>query len=310
LEPEKEPSSLSQTSLWPLALLGILVSWAAFSQRPQKEHFHKSAHPQNSTPDESSDAPPRLVANLDLPTVPPQDRSPNRDKELTPVWRKIAECAAILIALGLLVANIFQTRATQKAAKAAEDANKIANDNLVRVQRPWLAVDGAMVTLEPISINTVKISSQGPQIQMRLTVGFWIKNFGVAPAFHTGIYIAPVSYQRGSDIPALNAEFDRTVTATCRMADLGSAPVSTSDTGNGPYIFPNNRFPMQWPINATSANPQLDTWLTVVGCITYRDQFKNSAPHHTHFCFRSPKAIIAITAKQAFGDCGQNEEAD
>jgi hypothetical protein len=224
----------------------------------------------------------------------------------TPLWKNILECVAVLIALGLLIANICQTGATRKAAKAAEDANKIANDNLVRVQRPWLAVDGSMFTLTPVSLKRV----QGSQTQMLLTVGFWIKNFGVAPAFHTGVYVAPVTYQRGTDIPAHNAEFDEAVKSTCRMADAATKPVSTADTGSGSYVFPNNRYGSKWPIDATSPNPELNTWLTVVGCITYRDQFEKTPPHHTHFCFRSDTAITAITAKQVFSECGQNEEAN
>jgi hypothetical protein len=52
-----------------------------------------------------------------------------------PWWKGPAEIAAVLVALGLLIVNICQSRSTEKAARAAETANKNAEKALTISQQ-------------------------------------------------------------------------------------------------------------------------------------------------------------------------------
>src|SRR6266849_6650017 len=83
----------------------------------------------------------------ELPPTPTQHYQPDRRKDITPPWKKRGEIAAITIAFGLLVVNIFALLAAKKAADtaknsavAAKQAADTAANQLELSQRPWIKI--------------------------------------------------------------------------------------------------------------------------------------------------------------------------
>jgi len=67
-----------------------------------------------------------------VPEVPPSpsnlDQPAQANQNPTPAWEIALGVCGAVIAFGLLIVNLFQTRATQRAADAATDAARIARD--------------------------------------------------------------------------------------------------------------------------------------------------------------------------------------
>jgi hypothetical protein len=152
-----------QISLWPVALLGTLL----FALLPSKRNpSGEPVHPQDSTEVKRNLAPRQSVIITNIPPAPPQSHIPKWGKDETPPWKKGAEIAAVAIALGLLIVNIFQMRSTQKSADSADRTMKVA-------YRPRLLLIG----IDP----RVKSSPAGiePALdQQRLTVQIILPNTG------------------------------------------------------------------------------------------------------------------------------------
>lgn len=126
MEHEIKPSFRSQNSLWPLALLGILVSGLAlFTSKSNKSC--NPVHPQDGPGNKDTHAQTQSVLTANIVPTRPNSDSAKGSKNRTPLWEKFA----VLIALGLLIVNICQMRSTEKAARAAETANKNAQSALV-----------------------------------------------------------------------------------------------------------------------------------------------------------------------------------
>jgi hypothetical protein len=70
-----------------------------------------------------------------IPPTPVSQTITYRCEHETPKWKKRLEYAAVFIALGLLLVNIFQMRATQTAADVASKTMKL-------VYRPRIAIEG------------------------------------------------------------------------------------------------------------------------------------------------------------------------
>jgi hypothetical protein len=71
----------------------------------------------------------------------------------------VLEYTAIFVALGLLVVNIFQMRATKKAAKAAETANVNARNALIESEQAIVTVGRADGTVADIVTPKLCIDS-------------------------------------------------------------------------------------------------------------------------------------------------------
>ena len=100
----------------------------------------------------------------------PDTHGPNGSEKGTPLWEKLA----VLIAFALLIANICQTRSTEKAAKAAKDSARTAYDTLQEIRaenRPWVVVK--YITVAPLK--------PGEQAQVDIV----FSNFGHSPALNT-----------------------------------------------------------------------------------------------------------------------------
>jgi hypothetical protein len=108
LKSGKEPS------LWPLALLGILSFAALFTSK--RDQSGKSVPPPNNAArkDTGITAQSSLASNV-IPAKPNQDTL-DGNKKRTPLWEKLA----VITAIGLLIVNFFQMRATQNAVDKAE----------------------------------------------------------------------------------------------------------------------------------------------------------------------------------------------
>lgn len=124
MELEKGPSLPAQSSSWSLVLLGILSFLALFTSKPNQAD--ESVYPQGSVGNKDSDAQTKAALTAAAPTAAaptaPKSGSAKNGEHSTPLWEK----AAVLIALGVLSVNTCQMRSTEKAARAAETANKNA----------------------------------------------------------------------------------------------------------------------------------------------------------------------------------------
>jgi len=86
----------------------------------------EAVHPQDSTAQKNASALKDATLVSDVIPTPPNASKANGSKKHTPLWEKLA----VVIAFGLLIVNICQMRSTEKAAKAAETANKNAQTAL------------------------------------------------------------------------------------------------------------------------------------------------------------------------------------
>jgi hypothetical protein len=170
---ETKLSSPSQESPEPGGFLYILLSAFAFfsgwllckSGSPQNRG--ESVSPQNATKEQRNrrNIEPAIVAQI-APTLVNQEY-PNRRKEDTPRWKKWAEIAAVLIAFGLLVVNIFQMRATQKASETAANTLRLTfrpRININRLVRQDTLNNGTQLALSfegfnygPIAAKNIKV---------------------------------------------------------------------------------------------------------------------------------------------------------
>jgi len=132
------PSSRSQSSWWPLALLGTLL-FALFVPREKNKDTTESVHPQK-TPYEK----PKQVNSListDVPPSPPQCKYPEGGKEHTPTWKKVVEITLAVSTAGLLLVNVFLWVSTNTAATAAKDSAKATQDQVAAFEK----IEGAQL---------------------------------------------------------------------------------------------------------------------------------------------------------------------
>jgi hypothetical protein len=168
---------------------------------------HKGSKPiaPHLSPQENSGNPASIPAS-NLPPTPSQGKRPTGGKYNTPIWKKILESAAVWIALGLLVVNIFQSCATQKAAKAAEDSVKQARDTSRLDQRAWVSVKGVKLTTQ----YTAKTAGEATVM---------IANTERTPALNVAIVKSGFSLDREPELLPASP-----------MIQMVEAPGSTEDT--------------------------------------------------------------------------------
>ncbi len=144
MEPGKDSASPPRISLWPLALLGTLVSvLALFSSR--RTNSQDTAHAQDN-PDHKTSGAPILTAALKSESIP-ANTGTNQSSKRDPWWKPAAAIAQVIIALvtlGLLLVNLYQMKATKKTAKAAIDANKLTRTLLKGSYSDFINVDIGM----------------------------------------------------------------------------------------------------------------------------------------------------------------------
>ncbi len=181
LETNKTPS------LWPLAILGILVSWLS--------HQRKAVHPQSNTYDKTSHTPIVSAIIPDVAPSPPRQKKTTCRPDQTPWWKTAFEVMAVLAGLGLLYWNIRQTQATEIAASAAISAAKTAASQLELSDRPWVTVD--VFITSPLTYGTNGV---------QLNFSFVPKNIGHSPAQNVLIIPRLVPVSMGDDIRGIQKE--------------------------------------------------------------------------------------------------------
>jgi hypothetical protein len=105
----------------------------------------------------------------------------------TPWWKGPLEAGTVVIALGLLILNLAQLRATQQAANAAKSTAEIIARQLELSQRPWISVDAFIAS--PLTFTA------GGAAQV--TLKFAIRNAGSTPA--KGLSVRPEMYIASRD---------------------------------------------------------------------------------------------------------------
>jgi hypothetical protein len=146
LETNKAPS------LWPLAILGILISW--FS------HQRKAVHPQSTADDKNSHAPIVSVIIPDVEPAQPRKTKTTCRPDQMPWWKTAFEVMAVLAGLGLLYWSIRQTHASENSADAAKTAAEIAKEAVHLSERAYITTVPPDLVIPQKSIAFV-ISNNG-----------------------------------------------------------------------------------------------------------------------------------------------------
>lgn len=254
------PSSHSQSSWWPLALLGTALVLLSLRKSPVATNGGQPIHPQDSTgsknPDISRQA--TLIANP-APT-PPNPGNANGDKHKTPLWEKLA----VGIALGLLVVNFFQMRATQDAVRKASEGNEISRQSLTASQRPWVSFSDVTFSNPP---KFIAPPIPNAPIQMELTITSTLRNVGLSAATKVNpiFYVTPVD-QVG--LPPV-------IIPPCEAPSKGSRTENNEPTI---FLMPQDKIPHT---ETTATNPERGGLFKTIrkiwveACVTYQDSSGN-----------------------------------
>lgn len=265
-------------SLWPLAILGLLVAlWP--SKRNQSS---ESIHPKDSADNEDNKVKAKTVLAANAVPRIPDTNSTNGRKYRTPPWEKLA----VLIALGLLIVNICQTRATKKAAKATQSAAETAAKQLEMAERPWISANIRLA-------SDLTFDADGGHIEVRTI----LTNSGHSPAqtwMNSTLIVGP----NGKNILDEAKQFAEQTQATERtnpwiaesvFPGVESVPridtnsVKRSDIENA-VQFMRKQYP------GVAFLPRID--ITLVVCIAYTPTF-TKADYRTTYIYKIAQAVPA-----------------
>jgi hypothetical protein len=168
----------TSTPIWPLVvaftLLAVVTSEAHRTGKPGRR----------KSTDEEQDRHPQP-----LPLV--ISNSPLLDAQVTEEyrhpasawWKGLLQTGAVAIAVGLLIVNLSQSRATSRATQQASSAAKSTAEATARQlelsQRPWISIDTSVQ-------SPLTFTSQGAA---QVSVNFVIRNVGSTPA--KGLSVQP-----------------------------------------------------------------------------------------------------------------------
>ena len=282
---EKEPSSQPQNSPEPSGLLqtlaaafsGVLFGWflskiAAPSDAPS-ENDRESVEPQyKPRPDENLGRGQAQPVSP-IPPSPRQQYQPNRGKDDAPQWKKKTEIAAVCIAGGLLIANIFVTWGTWKAANAAADANNANREALEIVQRPFIVVGG-------LPFHRVWTPLPNRQTLKEISFEAVLTNTGNTPAVEMVHFfnILPGQQQELAEDQFLGTRNDYRKDFLGPKAGYPIGPVKVTED----YLFSGQ--PLQDnPKLVKPMGKKLPTPL-FFGWAVYKDGFAKAKVHVTEFC--------------------------
>jgi hypothetical protein len=255
----------------------------------QNDKKNYQAIPPNDTTDPKGNTAPQKVGFVSntIPS-PQQNYYSNGSKKRTPGWEK----AAVVVALGILCVNAWQSWETRKSAGAAKRSADTAKAALIVEHRPWVGPEhGPSITL--------KVSSDEIEPSTFLS----IRNYGSSVALNMAYAMAAAPYFNPADIHV-------TVNQMCQNAE-GAAKTQehSPDETLGVTIFPGGTprigkawFAFNtWPLKNTSS----DRDIIVIGCLAYVDEFHatpiNSPIHHTRFCFENWQPIRDVISAQRQG---------
>jgi len=220
-----------------------------------------------------------IPANI-APT-PPNSSSPNRGKDGTPLWKQILEWGAFLIALGLLIVNICQMRATQDAVDKSREANDLSREALYSVQRAFIT--NAKPTTDVVEYDVVNGLRRKKPLKLIEFTYHW-ENVGNTPAI--GIVTAVGKVEQPDEIT--EQEFITTaVDRTTAKSALGPKAILDSGTLRDDDSF----------LSDNTGVPRF-TW----GWIVYRDMFPKTKPHVTEWCWKITEVKWKLDERGKRGD--------
>jgi hypothetical protein len=201
----------------------------------------------------------------------------------TPFWEK----AAVVIALALLIVNICQTRATQKAADAARDSAKISGNYLTASQRPWIKIKHRIV--RPLTFNF----PTGQGLIADMVVEDTIENVGTSVALNV------ISWE---DVLPVDSDFSLHTALARQDAWCNANRHPDPKSLSGYILFPKDPFsqksemgPSMDSVNKMTEEIPVGTIalkgkvaFVMVGCVCYRSpvESESAALHETKFVYR------------------------
>lgn len=193
-------------SIFSGVLIGLFLSKLNTPANEPTEGNSTTIHPENEAEPKTPLVPPPASAN---------HYYPNRCQDNTPPWKKRTEIAAVCIAGLLLIANIFVTVGTWKAANAAKDAAEASEGQL----RPWLdaEVTGIKVIFDTEGNASVEVTMK-------------VVNVGHSPATDVNAIPNVINSNQIS-----GTEIDETQRKSCKQFE-------EEPKGWGPAIFPGKDF--------------------------------------------------------------------
>jgi hypothetical protein len=168
----------ASTLIWPLvAVFTLLVFVTSEGQRTGKARHRKSG-------DEEQDRNPQPTALVVSNSTVMDGQATGEDHHpAAPWWKGMLQIGAVAIALGLLIVNLSQSRATSRATQQASSAAKSTAEATARQlelsQRPWVSIDTFIES--PLTFT--------PEGSAQVSVKFVIRNVGITPA--KGLSVQP-----------------------------------------------------------------------------------------------------------------------
>jgi hypothetical protein len=235
-------------SFCPLAIFaGIFAALIAL----QRNDASKTIHPENGADHECKNSP--VQSNL-IPNPipgPPDSNKANESKRRTPLWEKLA----VLVAIGLLIANIFQVRVVKKG-------NDIAKNAYQSGQRAFIVYEDMIHTMDVIT------NPMGKDKIVFSIAAKW-QNAGNTPA--VGAISVIAASEQEEEIT--EQEFLGSIPEV-----LAKQPVSA--------IGPKIPFTSEAIHAEESFADSVDKPRYIWGWVLYRDIFPKTKPHITEFCYR------------------------
>ena len=177
---------------WPLvAAFTLLVVVTSEANRTGKPKRRKSEdEEQERTPPPT----PLMILNTTVMDAPVTDES---RRAAAPWWKGPLQASAAAIAVGLLIVNLSQSRATSRATQQVSSAAKSTAEATARQfelsQRPWISIDTSIE-------SPLTFTSEGAA---QVSVNFIIRNVGNTPAKGLSVQPKILIASRGEQDPVM-----------------------------------------------------------------------------------------------------------
>jgi hypothetical protein len=196
-----------------------------------------------------------IVSNS-APT-PRQNNQSDRDKNKTPLWKKIAEISIAASTVGLLFVTGAYAIVSYRQWRELQRSIEISN-------RAWVGVS------RPIDVTGLLLDPKHGKASYIIT----IKNYGPS----VGRYVMVSAHVATERSEAIVAQLQ-----ACKEAEAESNRI-TNSVGHlwGDTLFPSDEEGRHFDDDEFQFNLEPST-LIISGCIAYRDQF--GKPRRTRFCY-------------------------
>jgi hypothetical protein len=242
------------------------------------------------TPEQETPTSQTTAGGVRMVQTPADPNNPkDRRRRKTPWWEK----AAVIIAIGLLLANWYQGCQTKKAAEAAINAANTAQKTLVVSERPWVGFAEKKFLMNGVKVYPDATPGHEGRVVVNISASAALENFGHSPALHVSplTFFATFANESNGDAPK-----------NWQILPCQSAADKISKTPDyGYFILPGST------VDTTANDMQGTSYsvaemhtLWIVGCIVYQDSIGGEI-HHTAVLLRSPYAPNVAIPLQAVG---------